>query len=284
MKITFLVAAWHEEKTIGECLKHILSLNYQKRKLEIIVACDKNTAKIAKKYPVKIILEKERLGKPKAVLNMLKHASGDIIIVNDAENFIFPSDALHKVVKYFQNPKIGGVSFSSISHPYEIKMGHWVLIEEIIYELFNFYKIRNYPVKSLKKANFPIITNAFRNVIKKLETINDDGEISYRLLKKGYYIGYAFDVMWYSKGSTPSNLSDSMKQKVRTNVGWDQIRSKYNLSFKNFYLRLFGLTVACIINFIIYWGISIYSMIKAKILILIGRTSAKKIWKKIKRY
>lgn len=284
MKVTFLIAGWKEEKYIGECIEYIKSLDYPKKNIEIIVSADSSTGKIAKEYKdVNVFVERKRGGKWKALTRMMKHATGDIIVVNDADNFIFPPDALKRLVKHFKNPKVGGVSFTSIISPTELKESSWVLTDYLIYLLTRYYQSKRFPVKSMKEANFPIITNSFRNgIIKRVETINDDGETSYKMLKAGYHIDFAYDVMWYSKGGTVTNIPDFYKQKTRTNMGWNQVKKKYKLDFTNFYFEIFLLFMITIFNMFIYILGYVATMVKSWF--MEGEKAPEKVWKKTKRY
>ncbi|MGA2955301.1 MAG: glycosyltransferase, partial [Thermodesulfobacteriota bacterium] len=183
MKFSFLVAAWEEEKIIENCIKHILSIDYPKKNVEIIVSCDPKTAKVIRKYPVKILLEKKRAGKWVALTNMLKKATGDVVIINDADCFLFPLYALYDLEKDFKaNPKLGGLVFGYLKTTDEIKGNFWTFIDYLITDLSFYYRLLKYPIKDFKQATFPILTNVFRNKIKKVEAINDDAEISLKLL------------------------------------------------------------------------------------------------------
>jgi glycosyltransferase involved in cell wall biosynthesis len=113
--ISLIVTAYNEERRIREKIENSLSLDYDKRKLEIIVASDCSddlTDDIVLEYAdrgIKLVRAQERLGKENAQLAAIREAKGDILIFSDTATQI-PEDALWKMVAYFADPEIGAVS------------------------------------------------------------------------------------------------------------------------------------------------------------------------------
>jgi glycosyltransferase involved in cell wall biosynthesis len=113
--VSLIVTAYNEERRIREKIENSLSLDYDKRRLEIIVASDCSddlTDDIVKEYEdrgVRLVRAQERLGKENAQLTAIKEASGDILVFSDTATQI-PEDALWKLVAYFADPGIGAVS------------------------------------------------------------------------------------------------------------------------------------------------------------------------------
>jgi len=109
--VSFLVPAYNESKTIGDTLKHVFNIDYNI--LEVIVVNDKssdNTLEVAKKleslYPnLKVINNKENLGKAGSLNKALKIAKGELVIVVDADR-----DSIRKMVGFFNNEKVGAVT------------------------------------------------------------------------------------------------------------------------------------------------------------------------------
>jgi glycosyltransferase involved in cell wall biosynthesis len=113
--ISLIVTAYNEERRIREKIENSLSLDYDKRKLEIIVASDCSddmTDDIVREYEsqgVKLVRAQDRLGKENAQLCAIKEARGDILVFSDTATQI-PDDALWKLVAYFADASIGAVS------------------------------------------------------------------------------------------------------------------------------------------------------------------------------
>lgn len=97
-KISVVIPAYNEEKFIHQTLE---SINNQSRKPDEFLIIDNNskdnTAKIAKKYGAKVILEK-RQGQKFALQTGFALAQGDIICSTDADTVV-PKDWIEKIEK-----------------------------------------------------------------------------------------------------------------------------------------------------------------------------------------
>ena len=113
--VTFLIAAYNEEKNIREKLENTLSLDYPKEKLEIIVASDASedrTDEIVKEFADQgVILHRVegRVGKTETQNQTVKIVKGDIIIFSDGTTE-YKNDAIRKIVRNYNDPSIGAVS------------------------------------------------------------------------------------------------------------------------------------------------------------------------------
>lgn len=113
--VSLIVTAYNEERRIREKIENSLSLDYDKRKLEIIVASDCSddmTDDIVREYEeqgVRLVRAQDRLGKENAQLCAIKEAKGEILVFSDTATQI-PDDALWKLVAYFADASIGAVS------------------------------------------------------------------------------------------------------------------------------------------------------------------------------
>lgn len=85
MKITAVIPAYDEEKTIGNVLKPLSVMSIID---EIVVISDgshDNTAKIARNYNAQVIELEKNQGKANAVLTGVKNTDADIILMLDAD-------------------------------------------------------------------------------------------------------------------------------------------------------------------------------------------------------
>ncbi len=111
-----LIITVHNEKTrIREKLENTLELDFDRSRLEIIVASDcssDGTDEIVNEYNqhgIQLVRAGERLGKENAQLCGIKKAKGEIIVFSDVATKI-PSDALKVLEHYFDDENIGAVS------------------------------------------------------------------------------------------------------------------------------------------------------------------------------
>jgi cellulose synthase/poly-beta-1,6-N-acetylglucosamine synthase-like glycosyltransferase len=116
--VSVIIAAYNEEKEIGEKLDNILSLEYPKDCLEVIIASDGSTDRtneIVQGYEGRGIrlLALPRLGKAGALNAAVSAAKGEILVFSDA-NSMFKSDALRALVRPFADAGIGGVAGNQV--------------------------------------------------------------------------------------------------------------------------------------------------------------------------
>jgi len=112
--VSFIIAAYNEEKIIKAKIINDLSLDYPKDKIEIIIVSDGSTDKtniIAKEYEKNGIIsihQAKRMGKTAAINRAVSQAKNEILIFSDA-NSMFKKNAIKKLVRHFNNLEIGGV-------------------------------------------------------------------------------------------------------------------------------------------------------------------------------
>jgi cellulose synthase/poly-beta-1,6-N-acetylglucosamine synthase-like glycosyltransferase len=113
--VTVLIAAFNEVRHIGKTLDNTLALDYDKRKLQIIVVSDGSmdgTDDVVKQYAdrgVMLLRQEPRNGKTAALNRGVLHATGDLIVFADA-NSMFDKTALRHLVSNFADPSVGYVT------------------------------------------------------------------------------------------------------------------------------------------------------------------------------
>lgn len=113
--VTFIIAAYNEEKNIAAKIENTLALNYPPELLDIVVAADgstDNTVAIAQSYAqqgVRVLHEPGRRGKTSAINRAAQTSNADILFFSDA-NTIYNSDAVIHMVRNFADAAVGGVS------------------------------------------------------------------------------------------------------------------------------------------------------------------------------
>ena len=96
MKLSILIPAYNEEKTIKDVIDSVKKVNLGKIKKEIVVVDDgskDNTAKILKKIRgINLVIQKKNSGKGFAIRTAINHATGDFIAIQDADLEYNPED------------------------------------------------------------------------------------------------------------------------------------------------------------------------------------------------
>jgi cellulose synthase/poly-beta-1,6-N-acetylglucosamine synthase-like glycosyltransferase len=200
-QVSIIVAAFNEEKKIKYRIENLLSLDYPKGKLEIIIASDGSvdkTVEIARQYePNGILVANYKYNKGRAITHneVMKFAKGEIILFTDADTE-FTIDSLKGIVKYFSYHSsgcvVGNLIYLTSSTPIEKSEGFYWKLEKTLREL---------------ESNLGILatsTGAFMAIRKKLwkdlSPIDDADFITpLDVIHQGYKVVYAPDALAFDK-------------------------------------------------------------------------------------
>jgi len=113
--VTLIITAYNEERHLSAKLENTLALDYPAELLEIIVASDcssDRTDEIAREFKnrgVKLVRQRERLGKTAAQNSAVEQAKGEIILFSDATSS-YQRDVVRMLVPSFADPGVGCVA------------------------------------------------------------------------------------------------------------------------------------------------------------------------------
>jgi cellulose synthase/poly-beta-1,6-N-acetylglucosamine synthase-like glycosyltransferase len=113
-RVSLVVAAFDEEGCIREKVLNSLALDYPPERLEIVVGCDGCTdgtaaaAREAGGARVRVVELSPRAGKATVLARLVPAASGDVVILTDA-NVLLEPGAVRALVRRFQDPQVGAV-------------------------------------------------------------------------------------------------------------------------------------------------------------------------------
>lgn len=252
LKLSFLVPAHNEEKIIERTLESLLHLPYEN--YEVIIGldgCTDGTEKIVKGYVKKsnkfgYYTLNLRSGKPAVIDAIIKRATGDIIIINDAD-WIFnveSKDQLMKFLEVFKNPEVGGIADSFPIEWPPNKEGNFTY-SMIAYSSFFwmlFQKKRFVSIigkKGYLKEPTMFLTNIFRKELyEKNFSLGDDFERTYIIMKKRYKIALFDDEHMPKMIASYRNINfkDFFKQKIRTALARKQLVNIAKIFIWNYYL------------------------------------------------
>lgn len=114
--VSLFIPAYNEEKVIAEKIANALSLDYPREKLEILVCSDCSNdqtpeivKELAKKHSqIKFNNYKERSGKIGMINKAIPYATGEVIVMTDA-NTMFERNAIRELVSGFSRESISAV-------------------------------------------------------------------------------------------------------------------------------------------------------------------------------
>lgn len=117
--VSILIPMRNEEKTIRFKLENLYKIDYPAEKVQIIAVNDGSTDKTLynfnefvdshSKLNITLLNQQKCEGKSNSLNLALKNATGDVIIVGDADCF-WPSNILMKTLPYLSDPKVGAIA------------------------------------------------------------------------------------------------------------------------------------------------------------------------------
>ena len=118
--ITIGIPTYNEEKVIEKTIySALIQISSYDEIIVVASGCTDNTVPlvqniIQKDKRVKLITEDKRRGKASALNLIIQNAKSDIIVQTDGD-VVLEQNAVSKLVKHFENPKIGGISGNPIA-------------------------------------------------------------------------------------------------------------------------------------------------------------------------
>ncbi|BAL80487.1 glycosyltransferase [Caldisericum exile] len=234
--VTVLIPMHNEEKVAKDILISLVLSTYPKDKLEITPIDDNsndNTSKILKNFAEKyeyikpLFRNSEKRGKPHSLNDALKLASGDIIVVFDAD-YLPGKGLIRELVINFIDPGVGAV------------MGRVVplnISKNILTRLIDLERIGGYQVDQQARYNLKLIAQyggtvgAFRKEPVILtggfneNVLAEDTELTFRLYLMGYKVIYANRAECYEE--VPEKWEVRAKQIRRWSCGHNQVMFQY---------------------------------------------------------
>lgn len=235
-KISIIVPAYNEERTITQCIQSLLKLDYPN--YEIILIDDgstDNTYQLANKMKATNlkVIHQENKGKSQALNNGIQNSTGEIIITVDADTTI-DKQALTRIADRFAtNKKIGALA-GNVKVKAEPRLINALQSTEYAtginltrkgQSVLGCVTIVPGPIAALKRE-------AIQKVgLFSTDTFAEDFDLTLSILKKGYKIEYEEKSIAYT--DAPKNTEDIIKQRRRWYRGMIQVLDKH----KNMYFN-----------------------------------------------
>ena len=233
LKVGILIAAYNEEKVIGEKLESIFKNDYPAGNIQVFIGSDASTDKTnsiiesyIKKHPnLKLIPFEGRTGKAAIINKLAELCDSEIFILTDA-NVIFETNTISSLVKHFSDDavKLVAANIQKVSD----KSINIQPIEKKYLNLEN-------KIKSLESNNWDLVIGAEGGCYAIRKTsyhpvpknyFMDDFYITMSVLNKGGKVLFEEDAVCYE--DLPSESSEEFKRKVRISIGNYQNLSAFN--------------------------------------------------------
>jgi cellulose synthase/poly-beta-1,6-N-acetylglucosamine synthase-like glycosyltransferase len=215
--ISIVISAYNEARSIEAKLHNILSMEYPRDRLEVVIASDGSTDgtdAIVEEYKDKGVklLSLPRIGKAAALNAAVNAASGEILVFSDA-NSMYKADAIQKLVQPFANPQVGGVAGNQV---YKMKNSRSSSIDgEHAY--WNFDRmLKKFQSKSgntlaATGAIYAIRRSLFRPIP---DGVSDDFVTSTGVIVQGYRLVFAPEAIAYEPVAATSQAEFGRKVRV----------------------------------------------------------------------
>ena len=271
--VSIIMPCYNAGKNIGKAIEHLLSLNYPKGMLEIIVVDDKSqddSVKVINKYVskynnVRLIVNKRNSGGAAEPTNLgIAAAKYNYIAVADDDSFP-DKDALLKMIGFLQsNKKVGGVTCAVLAqHPNNFIQR----LQSIEYAIIAFNRKLFDLVDAVYVTPGPFALYRKKTLIEiglfDTNNLTQDIEIVWRMLSRGYVARMCLAT--HVKSETPHKFSMWFKQRVRWNIGGLQTLIKYkSLLFRKGMLGAFIIPFFSISLFIGLFGLGLFIYLMSK--------------------
>jgi cellulose synthase/poly-beta-1,6-N-acetylglucosamine synthase-like glycosyltransferase len=214
--VSIIISAYNEAKTIAEKLDNILSLDYPRGKLEVVIASDGSsdgTDMIVENYReqgVKL-LSLPHDGKSAALNAAVALSRGEILVFSDA-NSLYKADAIQELVKPFRDPKVGGVAGNQI-YLRESSGGSTSDGERAYWNfdrMLKLFQSRSGNTLAATGAIYAIRRSLFRPIP---DGVSDDFVTSTSVMVQGYRLVFAPDAIAYEPVAATNSVE--FRRKVR---------------------------------------------------------------------
>jgi cellulose synthase/poly-beta-1,6-N-acetylglucosamine synthase-like glycosyltransferase len=219
--VSFVVSAYNEEKVIEEKIANIEALDYDRSKLEVIIAsdgsCDR-TESIIRAHGgtgIKLRCFAQRAGKVNVLNRVIPQASGEIVVLSDA-NTMYEKNALLTLVKRFADVSVGCVCGRLVLVTPDNCKG--AELESVYWRYESYLKLMEGRMGSLLGANGGIY--AFRKSLfapVPPNTIVEDFIIPMRILEKNYKV--IFEENAVASEYTSLCMADEQVRRIRVAAG-----------------------------------------------------------------
>ena len=198
--VSLVVAAYNEASCIKEKVANSLSLDYPAERFELLIGSDGSDdgtdALVRATRDTRVRLSRQdRAGKTSVLNRCVPSASGEIVILSDANTVIDPQ-AVKRLVRHFSDPEVGAVCgqlklYNKAKKGFE-ESAYWT------YEsLIKLYEGKRGAVMGANGGLYAIRRTLFSAMPP--STIVDDFVIPLRIMEKGYKVLYDAEAVAYEE-------------------------------------------------------------------------------------
>lgn len=223
--VTFIVAAYNEERWIETKLENCFAFDYPKDKIHFFFVTDGSndtTPQMIEQYPtpdgvdLQLFHKDERKGKIAAVERIMEFVKSPITIYTDA-NTLVNKMAIRNIVRHYADEKVGAVAgekriqLADKNEASSAGEGIYWKYESTLKK----WDSELYSVVGAAGELFSIRTNLYEPVPS--DTIIEDFFMTLRIAKRGFRVVYEPDA--YAVESSSASVKEELKRKIRIAAG-----------------------------------------------------------------
>ena len=229
--ISVLIPAYNEEDTLEATVKSIYEIDYNNIK-EVIIINDGSTdrtleiaKKLKEKYPNLKILNKKNSGKADSLNKSLQFATGELIVVIDADSYP-DKNSFKRLVGHFDDPKVGVATGACTPRNRETFLEKMQVLE---------YKVIAFTRKLLQFIDSIYVAPGTLAMYRRealidvggfdTKNITEDIEITWHLIDRGWKVRQTLNA--YVTTTVPNKIKYWYRQRRRWALGGLQCISKY---------------------------------------------------------
>ena len=223
-KVTLIIPTYNEASVIAEKLDAVLSLEYPRDKLQIIVADDGSeddtTAIVAGNQSdrVELIQFSPRRGKVTVLNEAIDHARGDVVVYSDADVFC-PSDSLQRLVNHFADETVGCVTAGHRIEASESQAGR---ANDLYWRYESLLKVLESRIYSTVAASGHMLA-VRRELVEPIppDVVIDDFYRALTVLRQGFRVLYEPEAVCIQRPVT--SMADEVTRRKRITAGRIQV-------------------------------------------------------------
>lgn len=256
--ITAIVPCKHEKNTIADTLRAMQRIDYPVDKKQILVVIHEGTddgtigivretlAELGTPNMSLVTYNEEPINKPHGLNDALKQATGDFVVIFDAEDEPYPQ--LFRLVNTFliQNPKIDVVQTGVQLMNY---MSNWYSTFNVLEYYFWFKSSLHFFAKQQVMPLGGVSVFFRRSLVETvggwdMHCLTEDAELGIRLSQAGAKMAVVYDAVYATREETPPSVMSFIKQRTRWAQGFLQILARGDFTrFPTLRQRLLALYV-----------------------------------------
>ena len=218
MKLSVILPVYNEKNTIQEVIQKVMSVDVEKELIIVDDCSNDGTKELLKKFEgqeqIRILYHQENQGKGSAIRTALKHVTGDVVIIQDADLELDPQDypELLKPILEGKTEVVYGsrylketntlppfrfrIAVHVLNFMVRILFGVKITDEATCYKLIKTELLKSIPLKCKRFEFCPEVT---AKILKRKQKIVEVPiSYNYRTVKQGKKIGFmdGLEAMW----------------------------------------------------------------------------------------